>query len=86
MYSPNNHHYSAKGGAEKPYRGANLSWCAARRCVFLSGTFNKGIGASGQKTCDYILKTGHPRPCPAGEGCTVCTSSRKALEVIKGCC
>lgn len=26
---------------------------------------------SGDWCCDYLLRTGHRRPCPSGEGCTV---------------
>lgn len=34
---------------------------------------------SGEWYCDYLLMTGHRRPCPPGEGCTV----RKAANLTK---
>lgn len=27
--------------------------------------------AKDTKTCDFFLRTGHCRPCPSGDGCTV---------------
>lgn len=30
-----------------------------------------GNGTTGEPYCGYILNTRKPRPCPAGEGCTV---------------
>ena len=31
---------------------------------------------AGMPCCDYIFKTGHPRPCPPGEACTEKISRR----------
>lgn len=79
----NSHKYSVlsfEEPEEKPYKGANLSWCAARKCIYLSGPVGKGANSAGQKTCDYILRTGHPRPCPAGAGCTACKPARQSYQ------
>ncbi len=32
---------------------------------------------SGEWYCDYLLTTGHRRPCPPGEGCTVRVEEKK---------
>lgn len=34
-------------------------------------------------TCDYILIAGHPRPCPAGAGCTVKTTKKDVKQMGK---
>lgn len=32
---------------------------------------------AGMICCNYLLRTGHMRPCPAGDGCTVKVGYRK---------
>ena len=47
--------------------GKDLAYC--RGCDHLTaGTY---------KTCDYIVDTGHRRPCRAGDGCTCHTKKKK---------
>lgn len=40
---------------------------------FCNGCIYKMFLGGGKFTpyCNYIVETGHPRPCPAGTGCTV---------------
>ena len=64
-YSKNQHHFAAERTEETPYKGANLGWCRMQKCVFLA---ENGNGVA--KSCDYLLQTGHRRPCAAGPGCT----------------
>lgn len=45
-----------------------VSWAWCRGCDHLHDESH--VGAS-TVCCVYILHTGHRRPCPAGEGCTV---------------
>lgn len=53
--------YHAKLG---DYMGADLKWCKRQKCKHLSY-------CDGALCCLYILHTEKPRPCEAGEGCTV---------------
>lgn len=44
--------------------GANA---ACRGCMYLGSLYAQ---STAERTCDYILITGHCRPCPPGAGCT----------------
>ena len=49
-------------------------------CVF-KGYFN----GQNLSLCEYFLRTGHRRPCPAGTGCTVKqTGSRRSKWAYQG--
>lgn len=53
------------------------SFC--RPCIYAGR--NQCTKAPG--TCDYYLLTGKRRPCPAGKGCTVRDTSKKARVQIR---
>ena len=45
-------------------------------CIAVNQQIRKCVGCiyvsmDGYPSCHYIIRTGHMRPCPPGEGCTV---------------
>lgn len=71
VHTVNQHHPSCEiYRAETPYPGADTHWCKRKRCVYMEYAFSRPV-------CCYILHTGHPRPCPAGPGCTVLKPGKK---------
>lgn len=55
--------------ADKRNKGL-VSVRACRGCKYFSGQTSTPV-------CTYILWTGKPRPCPAGEGCTAKDTGKK---------
>lgn len=54
-----------------------------QRCVYYAVGSNDGYNG----TCDYILITGHRRPCGFGAACTVLVITRDAYNGhIRGVC
>lgn len=42
-----------------------------RRCNSCAYSFHDGLESITTTTyCGYLVRTGKPRPCPAGQGCT----------------
>ena len=62
-----------KSRVPKPEPKDKVSKCTkkCKRCFY---SFNHSAHLP---TCDYILITGHRRPCPAGDNCTEFTTKRK---------
>ena len=44
------------------------------KCIYSGRTGGGGTGSA--TTCDYILVTGHRRPCEIGTACTVFTARK----------
>lgn len=57
-------------------KGPNFSGC--RGCRFFSAVNGH------ERTCDYIIHTGHRRPCPIGPGCSVKEPRNKVPTVCAG--
>lgn len=48
-----------------------------KTCIHYYHPYKNGV-----EMCEYILNTGEPRPCPAGDKCTVYKKKKGAKKII----